>query len=216
MRPPVACELCRKTNLVEVHLEWSSAHSVIGADQPLLEVAKGTIGEWHGRFCTSAELNEEAPSVVSGTIGADAAVDMMKRGVTDYVLKDRLSRLGPAVARALQVPAKSAACRWKSHWRQHYQLIAAAWAFLRETPSVLRRTVHVRAWRYAVRGVSGCVVPVYFLDTDVPENSEWDRGLTRSLYGGDWYMRLCQEVVLGVREYRCSVHSVTTKSSGFT
>jgi hypothetical protein len=100
-------------------------------------------------------------------------VDMMKRGATDYVLKERLSRLGPAVTRALQVPAKSAASR--------------------------RRTVHVRAWRYAVRGVSGCVVPVYVLDTDVPENSEWDRGLTRSLYGGDWYMRLCQKVVLGVR-----------------
>jgi glycogen phosphorylase len=42
------------------------------------------------------------------------------------------------------------------------------------------------------------VVPVYFLDTDVPENSECDHGLTRSLYGGDWSMRLCQEVVLGV------------------
>jgi starch phosphorylase len=48
------------------------------------------------------------------------------------------------------------------------------------------------SWGERLRG------PVYFLDTDVAENSEWDRGLTRSLYGGDWYMRLCQEVVLGV------------------
>jgi starch phosphorylase len=41
-------------------------------------------------------------------------------------------------------------------------------------------------------------VPVYFLDTDLPENSEWDRTLTHYLYGGDQYYRLCQEVVLGI------------------
>jgi len=64
--------------------------------------------------------------------------------------------------------------------------------------SIERRTVYLRAWRYSVRGVGGYVVPVYLLDTDLPENSEWDRGITRALYGGDWYQRLCQEVVLGI------------------
>ena len=39
--------------------------------------------------------------VVSGAIGEDVAVDMMRRGANDYLLKDRLSRLGPAVRRAL-------------------------------------------------------------------------------------------------------------------
>ncbi|HJU65509.1 MAG TPA: alpha-glucan family phosphorylase, partial [Gemmatimonadaceae bacterium] len=39
---------------------------------------------------------------------------------------------------------------------------------------------------------------VYLLDTDLPENSEWDRTLTDTLYGGDNYYRLCQEVVLGM------------------
>jgi PAS domain S-box-containing protein len=38
---------------------------------------------------------------VSGTIGEDAAIEAMKNGATDYVLKDRLTRLVPAVARAL-------------------------------------------------------------------------------------------------------------------
>jgi len=60
------------------------------------------------------------------------------------------------------------------------------------------RTVHVRPWRYAVRGVSGHVVPVYLLDTALPENSAWDQTLTDSLYGGDTHYRLCQEVVLGM------------------
>ena len=60
------------------------------------------------------------------------------------------------------------------------------------------RPVHLRAWRNSVRGVSGYVLPVYLLDTELPENSEWDRRITCTLYGGDWYLRLCQEVVLGI------------------
>ncbi|HXV68959.1 MAG TPA: alpha-glucan family phosphorylase [Nitrospira sp.] len=59
------------------------------------------------------------------------------------------------------------------------------------------RTLQVRAWRYMVKGVSGFEVPVYLLDTDLIENQPWDRRLTDTLYGGDDYYRLCQEVVLG-------------------
>ncbi len=45
----------------------------------------------------------EVPFVlVSGTIGEERAVEAVKRGATDYVLKDRLSRLGPVVTRALR------------------------------------------------------------------------------------------------------------------
>lgn len=39
---------------------------------------------------------------VSGSIGEDLAIDVLKRGATDYVLKDRLSKLGPTVQRALK------------------------------------------------------------------------------------------------------------------
>jgi PAS domain S-box-containing protein len=40
--------------------------------------------------------------IVSGTIGEEVAVECMKSGATDYVLKDNLSRLGPVVKRALE------------------------------------------------------------------------------------------------------------------
>ena len=39
---------------------------------------------------------------VSGAIGEEQAIEALKQGGTDYVLKDRLSRLGPAVKRALR------------------------------------------------------------------------------------------------------------------
>ncbi|MEI8293547.1 MAG: response regulator [bacterium] len=48
------------------------------------------------------EVRPEVPFlIVSGVIGEEAAVDSLKNGATDYVLKDRLSRLAPAVRRAL-------------------------------------------------------------------------------------------------------------------
>jgi starch phosphorylase len=75
--------------------------------------------------------------------------------------------------------------------------------FLTEMPArafvtIEGRTVHLRCWKYEVTGISGYAVPVYFLDADLPENTEWDRTLTHCLYGGDQHYRLCQEIILGI------------------
>lgn len=47
---------------------------------------------------------------VSGTIGEDTAVEALKNGATDYVLKHRLVRLIPAVDRALREVEDRAEC----------------------------------------------------------------------------------------------------------
>ena len=60
------------------------------------------------------------------------------------------------------------------------------------------RNVQVRAWRFDVIGVTGHIIPVFLLDTDVDGNDPWDRQLTDHLYGGDTFYRLCQETVLGL------------------
>lgn len=75
------------------------------------------------------------------------------------------------------------------------------WLKPTEARTVVRiegRDVHVRAWEYRVRGVKGHEIPVYFLDTNLPENGEEDRHITDHLYLGDRRYRLLQEVVLGV------------------
>ncbi|GAF04030.1 alpha-glucan family phosphorylase [Saccharicrinis fermentans] len=66
------------------------------------------------------------------------------------------------------------------------------------TPLILHmsapgRTVHVRVWRADVGKI-----PLYLLDTDLDSNSEGDRQITHSLYGGDWENRLKQEILLGM------------------
>ena len=75
--------------------------------------------------------------------------------------------------------------------------------FLTEMPqrisvTIEGRDVQVRAWKYEVGDSGDFTVPVYFLDTDFQENSEWDRTLTHYLYGGDPHYRLCQEIVFGL------------------
>ena len=60
------------------------------------------------------------------------------------------------------------------------------------------RDVKVKAWLYKYKSVTGGVVPVLFLDTDIEGNSLEDREITFYLYGGDQKYRLKQEVILGM------------------
>ena len=68
----------------------------------------------------------------------------------------------------------------------------------RATVSIEGRPVQLRAWQYDVRGITGHVVPVLFLDADLPENAEPDRALTGTLYGRDLRYRAKQEALLGI------------------
>ena len=191
--------------------------------------------------------------VVSGTVGEEAAARIIRQGATEYVLKNRLAALGPAVTRALQgnrniayfsmeIALESAMPTYSGglgvlagdtlrsaadmrvpmvavtllHRAGHFlqQLdesgsqseLPVDWkvdSFLTEMPvraaiQLEQRNVSVRCWKYQVEGVAGYSVPVYLLDTDLPENSDWDRKLTSILYGGDSHYRLQQEIVLGV------------------
>jgi starch phosphorylase len=68
----------------------------------------------------------------------------------------------------------------------------------RVTVQIERRPVQIRCWRRDVVGLGGFTVPLYLLDTHLPENSASDRDLSGSLYGGDARYRLAQETVLGI------------------
>lgn len=73
------------------------------------------------------------------------------------------------------------------------------------------RTVVVRCYRKIWKGVTGKYVPVYFLDTDLPENTARDRKITERLYIGDDMAKLRQRAVLGIagpRMLRALTHDV--------
>jgi len=61
------------------------------------------------------------------------------------------------------------------------------------------RDVAVQVWTYNVSSRTGrWNIPVFFLDTYLPENDPQDREITDYLYGGDLRYRLKQELVLGI------------------
>jgi starch phosphorylase len=82
---------------------------------------------------------------------------------------------------------------------------------LKTTIRIEGRAVHVQAWQYMIHGVNGSTVPAIFLDADLEENSEWDRTLTKQLYGGDRWYRLCQEMILGIAGTKI-IHSLFGES----
>lgn len=66
------------------------------------------------------------------------------------------------------------------------------------TITIEGRQVALRAWRYDLQGVSGHIIPIFFLDADLEQNDPRDRELTDTLYGGTGDYRLRQEVLLGM------------------
>ncbi len=59
------------------------------------------------------------------------------------------------------------------------------------------RRVAAQVWRIQVGRV-----PLYLLDTNLPQNRPEDRDVTDQLYGGDLEMRIRQEILLGIGGYR--------------
>ncbi len=64
------------------------------------------------------------------------------------------------------------------------------------------RTVHLQIWKIQVGRV-----PLYLLDTNIPENNDEDRKITRGLYGGNNETRIQQEIVLGIGGIR-ALHAI--------
>lgn len=58
---------------------------------------------------------------------------------------------------------------------------------------IRERTVRAQVWRADIGRV-----PLYLLDTNIPENAETDRWVTGHLYGGDRETRIVQEMLLGI------------------
>ena len=55
------------------------------------------------------------------------------------------------------------------------------------------RSIYANIWKVAVGRIN-----LYLMDTDLEQNSEYDRFITSQLYGGDWENRLKQEYMLGI------------------
>src|SRR5262245_49505276 len=92
------CEVTR----VDTKAEFVAALENGGFD---LILADYTLPSFDGISALQMAL-EKSPDVpfifVTGTLGEEVAIEALKIGATDYLFKDRLSRIGPCVHRALR------------------------------------------------------------------------------------------------------------------
>src|SRR5260221_4947414 len=73
--------------------------------QPHLVISDFSMPQFSGRsaLAIARESRADIPFIfISGTIGENVAVDMMKAGANDYVMKNNLARLLPALQRELR------------------------------------------------------------------------------------------------------------------
>ena len=103
------------------------------------------------------ERRPDAPFIfVTGTLGEEVAIETLKQGATDYVLKQRLSRLVPSVQRALrEAEERTERQRAEDRLRQSHEQLRALWVHLqhvREEERIrIAREVHDRAGAIAYR-----------------------------------------------------------------
>ena len=101
-------ETLRRIGLeVDLLLAASRAEFVaaLGRRTPHLILSDYNLPDFDGlsALALSRELHPEVPFIlVSGTIGEDRAIDVLKNGARDYVLKERLDKLPIACRRALK------------------------------------------------------------------------------------------------------------------
>ena len=105
-------ELIRETLIAEgfdcsvMRVETREAfHDAIGREAFDLVISDFSLPAFDGLSALAIALERKPGTpfiLVSGTLGEEQAIESLKRGATDYVLKHRLSRLGPAVRRALE------------------------------------------------------------------------------------------------------------------
>jgi DNA-binding NtrC family response regulator len=94
----IACAVTR----VQTHDEFVAALERGGLDLILSDYSLPAFDGLSAIEIAHARCPSLPVILVSGTLGEDRAVDSLKSGATDYVLKERLARLAPAVRRAMQ------------------------------------------------------------------------------------------------------------------
>jgi PAS domain S-box-containing protein len=133
----VACEMIR------VDTQPAFAGSLDGSIDVIL--ADYTLPSFDGLSALKHAMSvcPEVPFIfVSGTLGEEVAIETLKVGATDYVLKTRLSRLAPSVLRALREADE------RAERKRAQEALARSESHLAEA----QRLTHIGSWVWQVEG----------------------------------------------------------------
>lgn len=134
-------------DFIAKQVETEADYRVHIAEAPDLVIADFQMPQFSGLRALEIlkEAGQDVPFIlVSGTIGEETAVAAMKQGASDYLLKDRLGRLGQAVQQALD------ANRLRADARKAEEALRASEQLFRSTLENMMEGCQIvgRDWRY--------------------------------------------------------------------
>ncbi len=112
----------------------------------------------------------ETPFIfVTGTMGEEVAIETLKSGATDYVLKTRLARLTPAVSRALREAAQRIEHRRaEEELRQSHEQLRALSTYLQRVREEERTRIAREVHDELGQALTGCKLDLAWIASKLP------------------------------------------------
>ena len=127
----------------------------------------------------------ETPFIfVTGTMGEEVAIKTLKSGATDYVLKTRLTRLLPAVNRALrEAQQRSAHRRAEEQLRESHEQLRALSVYLQSVREEERTRIAREVHDGLGQALTGCKLDLSWIASRLPKEQKELVEKTRALSG---------------------------------
>lgn len=137
----------------------------------------------HDALHLALERCPETPFIfVTGTMGEEVAIETLKSGATDYVLKTRLSRLMPAVSRALQEAEERAQHRKAAQQlRESHEQLRALSVYLQSVREEERTRIAREVHDELGQALTSCKLDLAWLANRLPRDLKPLLDKTRAL-----------------------------------
>jgi two-component system, NarL family, sensor histidine kinase UhpB len=137
-------------------------------------------------FTALTMAQEKFPDIpfifVTGTLGEEVVIEMLKSGATDYVLKTRLSRLVPAVQRALREAGERAERRrTEERLKKSHEQLRALSMYLQHVREDERIRISRQVHDELGQALTGLKMDLYWLSTRLPKQLRAVREKTKTM-----------------------------------
>ncbi len=143
---------------------------------PTLILSDYSLPGFNGQDALDIALEQcpETPFIfVTGTMGEEVAIETLKSGATDYVLKTRLSRLMPAVNRALREAGQRAQHRRaQEQLRESHQQLRALSVFLQSGREEERTRIAREVHDELGQALTSCKLDLSWLASKLPREQK--------------------------------------------
>jgi two-component system, NarL family, sensor histidine kinase UhpB len=137
-------------------------------------------------FTALTMAQEKFPDIpfifVTGTLGEEVVIEMLKSGATDYVLKTRLSRLVPAVQRALREASERAdRRRTEERLKKSHEQLRALSMYLQHVREDERIRISRQVHDELGQALTGLKMDLYWLSSRLPKQMRSVREKTKTM-----------------------------------